>query len=361
MAFGVADTKSIDLAPGIDTAFVQGLTTRSGLSFVQILRDLDARAAAFNGSVSPLEAALIRVTTELLVDSTGVQPYEINPKGEYTLARPQIVEGAAYPLPYQQFDVSLGFTEDGIETATRERLNLMTESLFEGFRMRRRKDVLRRLFSDAEVRIDPRTTMTSPGFAGSGTGFNVFTQPYPDGTALPGGYTHYYFANTSTGGAFRTALRNAVDRLKKWHTPPFDLITTQATLDLIIALGAPDFVSAGTILVRQGTGTAEAMLDPNEYVGALFGEVRVRPAITDTTSPNVAIFKSFGALAPSNPLAYRYDPLKGRDAIIRSRSLYPLDQATAILGYGIGVNNRTAVALIHPAAGAAAYVAPTDL
>ena len=95
------------------------------------------------------------------------------------------------------------------------------------------------------------------------------------------------------------------------------------------------------------------------YLGVLFGDIRVRMAIEDTSDPVLALFKTYGPLDPRNPLAWRYDEVKGRGAIVRYRSLYPLDQATAKQDYGIGVNSRTAAVLVEN--GAAPYSAPAIL
>lgn len=355
MPFGILDTKYIDFPANVDPRYLEGLRTRAGVDFARILREIDSRLGALNTNVDPLVAQLITPTTEIFADTSTQTAFEINERGEYTLARPQLAEGQANMLPLRGYDASLGFTEDGLESMSLSRILLNVESLFAGWRRLHRKEVLKRLFSDAEVRVDAKTTVTSPGFAGSGTGDNVFAGTYPDGTALPGGYTHYYVV---ASGSLATGLKTALARLRRWYTGPFDIIAPQAQVDAIVALGAPDFVSAGSVLVRLGDGTAQALVDPNMYVGVFNGDARVRLAITDTASPNIAIFKSFGNLNPMNPLAWRYDEVRGRQAVVRYRSLYPLDQAVMKQDFGVGVNNRTAAALIFIDAGST-YTPPT--
>lgn len=364
MPFGYLDTKYIDFPANVDVAYIQGLRTRAGVDFAQVLRLIDQRAAAFNSTVDPLVAALITPTTEETSDGSGPTAFEVTERGEYTLARPQTASGAAIMLPLKGFDVSLGFTEDGLEQMSLSRILLNIDSLFLGLKNRVRKQALRRLLNDESARVTANAT--SPGFAGSGTGDNAFTRPYPDGSALPGGYTHYYTVDTDTSGLLKTTLLSAVTRLRKWHSGPFDLVANQTMIDLVSAItgtGPADaFVSAGSELVRNGSGTAEALVDPTVYIGVLFGDVRVRMAITDTTAPIISIFKSYGQLDPRNPLAYRYDPLKGRDAVIRYRDFYPLSNAVAKHDYGIGVNDRTAAVNIYAASDVSGgYTAPTDL
>lgn len=355
MPFGILDTKYIDLPANVDTAYLEGLRTRAGVDFPRILRELDSRLGAFNSNLDPLVASLITPTTDIFADTTMPTAFEVNERGEYTLARPQLIEGTAIMLPLRGYDVSMGFTEDGLESMSLNRIMKNIDSLLMGFKMRHRREAMKRLFSSAEVRVDVKTTVTSPGFAGSGTGDNVFSASYPDGTPTASSYSLYYRIATAS---LSTGLKTAVAELRKWNEGPFDLIGPQSQIDAIVALGAPDFISAGSELIRQGSGTAEAQVDANTYIGVFDKDVRVRKPINDFSTANIAIFKTFGSLNPQNPLAWRYDEQKGRNATVRSRSLYPLDQAVLKQDFGIGVNNRTAASLIY-VAGAGNYTDPT--
>ena len=359
MPFGFLDTRYIDFPAGVDVAYLQGLRTRAGVDFPRVLSEIDSRLGTLNTTLDPLVASLITPTTEQYADTTGPTAFEVTRRGEYTLARPQLAEGGAHMLPLYGWDVGLGFTEDGLEQMSLSRILNNVDSMLLGFRRLYRREALRRLLSDAEVRVADRTVVTSPGMAGSGTGDNVFPRAsYPDGTALPGGYTHYYAVGAGTLAA---TLRAARDRLKRWHGGPYDLIAPAAQLDLITAINPGDpqngFVSAGSALVRAGTGSAEALVDAGMYLGVLFGDIRVHMAIDDYSDPVIGLYKSYGALDPRNPLAWRYDELKGRAAVVRYRSLYPLDQAVLKQDFGIGVNDRTAAVLIEN--GSAPYSAPT--
>lgn len=356
MPFGILDTQYIDLPAGIDRAYLEGLRTRAGVDFSRILRELDSRLGALNGGMDSLLATLLAPpTTEETADTSMPMAFEVNERGEYTFARPQYVEGAAHMLSMRHYDVSLGFTEDGLETMSLGRITLNIDSLFLGMRKLYRKEILKRLFSDAEVRISVKTSASSPGFAGSGTGTNVFSGTYPDGTPLPGGYTHYF---RDTAANLAAILRTALTRLRRWSSGPFDIIGSQSMIDAIVALGEPDFVLAGSPLIRLGSGSNEALVDGSTYVGVFDKDARVRLPVTDFTDPNIVIYKSYGALRPGNALVWKYDEIEGRNAVVRSRSLYPLDNAVLKQGFGVNVANRVAAALIRIDA-AGGYVPPT--
>lgn len=353
MPFGYLDTHYIDFPANVDVAYIEGLRTRSGMDFPTLLRQIDQRLAAFNTTLDPWVASVITATTELYIDTTGPSAFTITERSQYTTARPQIADGGAHMLPIRGWDVALGFTEDGLEAMTQTRILANIDSALLGLRVKQRKEVINRLFSPAEVRVATGIAATSPGFAGSGTGDNVFSRStYPDGTPLPGSYTHYY---TKGVGTLAAVLQAAVKRLRMWHSGPFELAAPQTEIDLITAINPGDpatgFVSAGSALVRSATSEAEAQVDPQQYLGVLFGDVMVRKAVTDFSSAHIAVYKSYGNLNPGNPLAWRYDELKGRNAVTRYRSTYPLDNAIIKQDFGIGVNDRTAAVLIYDDSG----------
>jgi hypothetical protein len=357
MPFGILDTQYIDLPANVDTTYLESLRTRSGYDFQRLLRELDSRLGALNRSLDPLLASLLApATTDDVADTTMPSAFVITERGEYTIARPQFVEGAAHMLAMRAYDVTLGFTEDGLEDLSLPRILTNVDSLFLGMRRLYRKECLKRFFSDAEVRISIKTTATSPGFAGSGTGGNAFSGTYPDGTPLPGGYTHYY---RDTQANLLAVIKSAKQRLRKWFpSGPFDLIAPQTQIDAIVALGAPYFYRSDPNLVRLGANSDVALLSPTEFVGVVDDDIRVHLPITDFADNNIGIFKTNGNLSPENTLVWKYDEKKGRQAYVRSRSMFPLADATVLQSFGINVSNRVAAALIRIDA-AGGYVPPT--
>src|SRR3712207_6182346 len=134
MPFGMLDTRYIDFPGNVDLAYIQGLRTRAGVDFPRLLREIDSRLGAFNGSLDPLIAALMTTTIEVFADTSGPIAFEVNERGEYTIARPQLVEGQAHMLPLRGYDISLGFTEDGLEAMSLNRILLNIDSVLLGLR-----------------------------------------------------------------------------------------------------------------------------------------------------------------------------------------------------------------------------------
>lgn len=357
MAFGLIDTSYIDFPSNVDNAYLRGLQTRSGLNFTDLASRVDAALGAVNTGVDPLLAALLAPPTTA-VDAPGGRSgtMQVQKKSQYTVARPQQVERTAHMLAIDEFEIALGFTEDGLQEISLDNFQIQVDAMREALERHARAETLLRFFSDVEVTVDPihPTTATSPGFAGSGTGGNAFTGVYPDGSALPGGYTHYYRDTTANRVAVITAAR---DRLRKWYTGPFDMIGSAAFIAAVMA-DTTNFVSSGSLLVRPGLGTATTVLDPGQYVGAYLGDIRVWTALTDYTDDTGAIFKTFGNFAANNPLVWRYDTMRGLNAYVRSRAMFPLAESIGMWKFAPNVNNRTAAALIKIAA-SGSYAAPT--
>lgn len=354
MTRGIMDTTWIDFPPNVDQNYVAGLQNARGVSFQRVLQIIDQRLAAFAATADPLVAALVSFTTESVAEGSTTSAFDLEEETEYGLPRPELAEQRAHMLPFRRYAKALGFTEEGLFEATEAQITRQVDNMLTTFTRGRMLHVLRRLFDDADHYVDRNTTAISPGFAGASSGDNAFTGTYPDGTALPGGYTHYYRDELADSDV---AIASMLAQIKRWHPGPFDLIGSQAAIDQIIT--ETGFVDAGSALVRPAQGEAEALVDSSRYVGVMNKEIRVwAPRLELGSTAHFAVFKTYGNFDARNPLSIRYDPRFGRGVEIRYRSFFPLDQAVMRARWGVGVNDRTAAALGYLAA-AGAYVAPT--
>ena len=362
MPFGIMDTTYIDLPAGVDETYLRGLENRSGTSFAEIMTRIDARLGAFNENLDPLMAELMYVTDDVMTEDAQPIAFEVNETGEYTVARPQYTGAEkAYMLPIRKYDVSTMWTEDGLLSMSDRRLDVNIDSILLGLRKRARNETLRRLFSNAEVPVEGNQTATNPGLAGSGTGTNVFTRPYPDGTSSSG-ISHYIRDTTANRLA---AIRSARDKIRKWYPEvvvdvlPTETFLTNFLADAAVVAGVGStWITPGSPLIRPADTVAEALVDPNVYVGVLDGNIRMRKAITDFAGDYALVFLTFGNLNDQNILAWRFDPLFGREAYLRSRSMFPLDQSIVLWKFGVGISNRIAAVAIYIAA-SGSYTVPT--
>lgn len=360
MPKGYLDTTHIDFPIGLDEAYVRGLETPRGVSFERVLALIDERLRAASTIVDPLVAALAYFTTQAAIAIDSPTLFELEEEAEYVLTRPDLAEPVrGWLLPFRRYQKAMGFTEQGLEETTEAEIIRQIDSFLATFIRARSLKVLRRLFSAGEEYVDRTTTATSPGFAGSGTGDNAFVTPYPDGTALPGGYTHYYRDTAANRATMISTMR---DQLARWNPGPFDLFGSATEIAAISALGeAGGFTKATSDLILRAQGVAAANVDAVRYVGVFGDDVRVWHGRLELGSePNFAVFKSYGDLNPRNPIAIRYDETFGRGIDLQYRSLYPLENSFMRQRYGVGAGDRVGAALAR-VDDAGGYVAPTIL
>ncbi len=343
MANGRIDLQYIDLG-NLDQNYILGLQNRAGLSVADMLTALDAELGLANSGADPLVAELVYPTTSVEAGApTETRGFEARKQGENTPGRPQQgTRSLNHMLPIDDWEISLGYTEPKLKDIKQAEFDAQNRGLRGAWEQLERRQTLTNLFRKDEIAVGVGTSVLSPGFAGSGSGGNVFQGVFPDGAVVPGGYSHYY-RDTLANIAITTLT--AVKQLRRWVRGPFDLIASQAVIDALAALAAPTFVAAGSLLVRPGQGTAEALVDAAIYVGVLHGDIRVHQALTDFTDGNWAIYKTYGAFNAANPLALRYDELVTRDIRVESRAMYPLADANTVRRFGIGVNNRIGAVL----------------
>lgn len=346
MPRGILDTTWINFPPNVDEAYIRGLSTPRGVSFQRVLALIDQRLRAFAATADPLVAALVSFTDAADVDGSGPTAFELEEETEYGLPRPELGERRGHMLPFRKYAKALGFTEEGLYETTEAEILRQVDNMLLTFTRGRTLTVLRRLFSDDEYFVDRKTTTVSPGFAGSGTGDNVFGGTYPDGTALPDPYTHYFRDTVANADVAADAM---IALLERWHPAPYDMVGGSAAIDAIAS--ETGFVASGSPLIRPAAGTAEALVDSSRFIGVYANKVRVWSSRLELgAEPHMAIFKTYGNFDPRNPLRVRIDPRFGRGAEVKFRSFFPLDQAVMRARWGVGVGDRTAATLARLAA-----------
>lgn len=354
--YGYHDSGVPRYPASINVEALRGQQTPNGVAWADILDAYDERLDAYNDSFDPDLARLMAPPTdEQIVESTGIGEFEVRRSPEYTNNRPQFESiGIAHRVPVDDWSNVLGVTERKLRTMTLEQIVRNVDSAINGQRKFLRRRAFRRLTDAAEWAVVEAQKLVgrSPGFAGSGTGDNVFSVTFPNGSALPAGYTLYYRDTAANLGA---VLKDARDKLNRWIPGDKELIGPRSMIDLVMAL--PGFVKADSARLRTGSGETRALIDSTQYVGVYDEDILVRKPIEDWADPNLVLYHSGGALDASNALAFRYLPQVGPDAYVRQNNSSPLDNAILERVFDWGVNNRTAVANIRVDA-AGPYVPP---
>lgn len=351
---GVIGTQYLDLPPTVDEAYLQSLQTASGLELTDLVRLVDQAMGTLNTEFDDVIASLIGVTSKQTTGRRGIGRRHVKKGGEYSSSRPQRTEWTEHMLPYDKFDTALGFTEDGLFAITLEEFNRELQEMVKSWRAIYKGEVFSALFDPTPVPIARGSAVLSPRFAGSGTGDYAFTGTYPNGASLPVGYSHYYRTSEAN---LATTIAEIVKQLRRWYAGPFDLVGTTPAIDQVTALER--FVTVGESGINPGQGVPTATLDSDVYLGQYPGQVRVRqPEDQLGTTAHFAIYKSQGAFAADNPLAWFYDEKRGRNAYVRGKDDFPLAEAAVIQWFGIGANDRAAASLAEINDTAGAYAPP---
>lgn len=354
MPRGVIDTQYVDFPSTVDELLLKSLQTRSGYTLADLTRLTDQAMTALNQNLDENIASLISFTTNRNTGSHTVGRKFVTVGGERTIPRGQFVDKQEFQLPMEKYEITTGFTEEGLLNMSADDFTREMDAVVDAFNMLYMGVILTALFDPTPVAISERSAVLSPRFAGSGTGDYVFRGNFPNGTTVPDTYTHYW--RTSEANLW-TTIQEMRYRLSRWHMGPYDLLGSETAIEKIVALDA--FVPVGEAGIDKGAGVATATLDPDVYLGQLPGRIRVRhPQEQIGSTDHFTIYKSYGANAGDNPLKWLYDEFYGRGAYVRSRSSYPLADAVALQHFGVGVDDRVGATIAEISSSGGSYEQP---
>lgn len=361
MPFGLNDTQNIYFPVGQNAEQIAGMTNRLGIGVIEMVRRVDSAIAALNTQDS-LIAELTYDTTKDFISTRGRQDKIWHRGAEYTPGRPQRGGGGGgFHLGIYNYEIDLGFTERGLMVMPLEQFEEELRTTVQAVARGRRADVLERFFFPGEMPLNDDGEGLTPGFAGSGTGGNVFSGYLPNGQPTPVGYTHYHQAD-NTDVAIDAAIKTALRKMQNFNGQVCDMLGSQQFIERVTAiLGDDKFVPAGSSLIRPAEAQTQALVDAQQYLGVYAGFIRVRPPDAQIEGMSGALVKSYGRGNSNNPLAWRWDPLFGRGAWVDDRSLTPLAEAMVMQTYGVNVSNRTAAAFLSIGGTPGTYAPPTIL
>lgn len=360
MAYGTHDFPFLDFSEQ-DLNRIAARQTANGVSFANILTAANNAMAAAVNDLDPIIGALTMQTSDPESDEDYSAVFQVEYGSEYAVARPQRSEGISHLLPIRKMDVASQFTEEFLDNATEARIAAHLDGLTTAFRRVNLALTLDAVFNPNAQTVTENSTTESPKLVGYDANDPAYGKvTLADGTVVSSPYSHYL---NDTPANLLAAIDAAIVKLKaRGVTGPFDIVGSTDAIDAISALD--QFYETQDPLIGQALGEAMANLDAGQYAGALKGRnVRVRHAVSEIQDATgqywFAVFKSFGQFAPGNVVGWRYDERYGVAPVLRSRSLYPLDYATAIYRAGFGINNRFGAVAVNIETTANGYTAPT--
>lgn len=356
MAKGILDLKHIQLPTAWDTAELERLKLREGVSYADIIADIDdALGMALETVLNSWLAELIYITFDPTVEygSGGNNAWE--DETERSQPDSQYSDSSGHMLPIKGKDFKLGWTASFLEEARRIKVDEAITKMANGMIDYWEQGVLTRLFKMEEETgraYGLGTSGVSVPFCDGGAGTIAYTpaaSPNRGGT-FAATHDHYLRLNGITQANLDTGLAHLWEHDED---APYELLVSQADIatwtDVSVITG---FKEKADALVQYGQNTDLAQVDAS-YVGAVvskkYGSARMR-ASARIPSTYWGLFKSYGKNDPRNPIYVRYDELLGAGArlVVNNLGLYPLQGAIGKMKVGFGVGKRReAAVLVH--------------
>jgi hypothetical protein len=361
MAYGTHDFPFLDFGDQ-DINRIAALQTGAGVSFANILTAANNALNASTQSLDPTVMSLVYQTDQVEVGRDRSAKFQVEYGSEYAAARAQ--RGGppvSHMLPIRPIDIATQWTEDYLDNVSEREMVEELQGLSDGFKAFFETEPLNALFSPTAMTVSRESSIESPKLIGFDTDDPAYGKiSLADGTLLASPYSHYL---NDTPANLLASIDAALVKLKaRGDTGPFDIIGSPDAVNAISALDV--FYETGDPLIGQALGEASANLDAGQFAGALKGRnVRVRHAVGAIQDGSgeywFAVYKTFGQNDPGNVVGWRYNGRKGVTPRLRSRSLYPLDYATAVGEAGFGILNRFRAVVVNIEATANGYTAPT--
>lgn len=345
--FGFLDTQYISfLNAQTENTLLE--TNGAGVSYADLFRVLGGALNALAASTDPLIARYAQPTTQEFVSQRNGTKRTWRRGAEYTPGRPELgAEERGYQLPLWSYEIDLGVTNRAMRDMTIDQFVSEVRDTITGISTGYRADVLERMFFKEEFPLDSRALNgSSPGFAGAGNpvvkGLDIY------GKALPANYSHYFHgADTKTG--LQGALDGAIAAMERFHRGRLEILPTEDMADRITTWTTDDeFVPATQLLIRPAIDVSEALVSADTYLGVYKGKYPVLKPEPQVTGLNAAVAPTSPG---SKPIAWRYKESYGRSARAEDRSLFPLTELIILQDYGIGVLDRTGLALVSGGTG----------
>lgn len=359
MPYGTNDLQFLDFGRQNLTQ-IANQTTAAGISFGDILSAANSAMAA-TVAIDPVIATLIQDTDS---EDAGIDysaSFQLEFGSEYAVARPQRATSVGHQLPIRRLDIASQFTEDFLENASEEEIGNHLQGIVNGYKNGFEAMALDALFRPTAIPLTATSTSMSPKLIGYDANDPAYGRVvFSDGTVLASPYSHYI---SETPANLLAAIKTAASRVRrrKNYQGILEIYPSEGALALIAAL--PDFVSAGDSLVRVASGTEEATVDANLFAGVIKGtSIRVRLPITRILDgAGASVWFAVAAPDFTKPIAWRYNPRRGKTPILRSRSMFPLDYATVIAEAGFGINDRFGASVVKISTAGGAYTPPSIL
>lgn len=366
MALGPNDTKNVVIPSAWDGAELSRLMLRDGTTYAALISDINDAVGLFNTGITnrPIWAGMMSPTTEAQWEYRQGAGNSFEVATEYSQPDGQRGETSGHMLPLVHRDYKLNWTVRWLEEARRIQIDNDIAVMIDAGRNIFEKNLLQRLFSNTQESGRGKglgAAGVSLGFADASANGISYTPPpfYERATDFASTHQHYMRQSAFSQANLELALKNLWEH---GHSQTFELIGSLA--DIATWQNTSTFTGfkpRGDVLIQYGQDVTLATVT-DDYLGVIqtaYGTVRVHLSAR-VPANYFALYRSYGALDPRNPLLVRFDNMIGFGLRVVSErvELYPLAGAISRFSYGVGVSDRTNGVCVYVNA-SGDYVNPT--
>jgi hypothetical protein len=356
MALGPNDLQGVVLPSAWDGNELTRITLADGTTYAEIVQDINAAVQLFNQSIAQSELApLMSPTSDAAIEYGQGSGNAFEDATEYAQGDAQRTQTGGHMLPLRLVDYKMGWTARWLEEARRAQIDNDINSMLDSARDIFEKRVLTRLF-----KLEPETGVgyglgsagISPGFADGGApaGTVAFTpRPFLSRAAVfTSSHQHYMRLNGITQANLESAVKNLWEH---GYDQVYDMYISIADVSSWTNTGnVTGFKARPDLLLQYGQDVTLGLVDQS-YIGVIttaYGSVRLR-ASARIPQGYYAIFKSFGLLDPRNPIAVRFNPMRGFGLRLTVDRVdrYPLAGAIGEMAFGVGVKDRVSAVVVY--------------
>lgn len=360
---GYNDLKQFALPSGWDATELSKYALVDGVSYEEMVNNIAVALEVANNEMinDPIFGGMIFLTTELGLEYRASGGNSAAERSEYTRPDPARGTTSGHMLPLKSVDRGMGWTFDYLRKARAAQLEADVADGIENIKLKFQKRALHRFFSNAYNTI--ATSGKDAPFV-DGTTSDINYTPPEYGQAFANSHTH--FDRKADDGTGRAAALNAgINHLREHGIfGPYDAVIPETDISAFAAVTGFVKPDRGMQLTTVDTTARAANLTDERYIGLFEGQSGLVRLWASPLVPTdyLGLYRSFGANNMRNPLAVRYAPDFGPGAILlrgEAHRQYPLENATIIHEYGVGVNKGRLNGYACYFAGAGDYTAPS--
>lgn len=360
MSFGMNDLRSVVRIPSTwDLAYMKQWQTADGVTWDRVITRLGAAMLMFNQSLTTNKwAPFYRTTTEMAVEyGVGQESGELPLLTEHN--RQDLFTGdfTGHMIPMRDYGGGLGWTEMALRRGSSAKLDLSMGTLIQRSETTWSKRLMERMFSNAAVRVG--AAGVSVPFADGGSADDAYVPPSFEGKDFTNTHNHYFRKSDDEAG--RSAALVDMSETLREHGLMGPYVCVIPETDVALWTAQPEYVKPDrAAFLTAGLEVRGIMPDPESFIGLWETDRSWGYFMPNTRlSANYAgMYKLFGHNNAFAPLVVRYESGFPLGLSISGQIIqYPLQEAQAMLTFGVGTNQRTNGTCTY-FAGAGDYVDP---